>query len=162
MTHNVYASLKESEFGKYTQDDVELLMDKVRMIYGENASDDLIRAYKEWCSRSPAATNAYLMAKLGYKSKVLTPSEMNLIFTCVAVKNQCNFCINNYSNYGRDYLNWQKEDIYALKNEQHNKLSNVRIQNLSKAVYYIMNNKGILNDRNRNYLYSTLKLKESE
>ena len=48
MDHSAYASLKESEFGKYTQDDVDLLMDKVRIIYGENASETLIRAYKEW------------------------------------------------------------------------------------------------------------------
>ena len=102
------------------------------------------------------------MGVLGYKSKVLTPSEMNLIFTCVSIKNKCNFCANHHSNYGRDHLNWLNQDIHALKNEQHDKLSNVRIQNLSKAVYYIMNNKGMLNDENRNYLYSTLKLKESE
>ena len=158
----LYSGLKESKFGEYRQNDRDLIMDKVRIVYGENASDDLKRAYQEWCSRSPAAANGYLMAKLGYKSKVLTPSEMNLVFTCVSIKNQCNFCINSHSNYGRNYLNWQNEDIHALQNEQHHKLSDKRMENLSKAVYFIMNNKGILNDDNRKYLYSTLKLTESE
>ena len=161
-TKRVYSSLQESEFGSYTQEDINLIMDKVKIIYGDNVDNDILRAYLEWSSRSPSAANGFIMAKLGYKSKVLTPSEINLIFTCISVKNRCNFCTNAHSKYGRDHLNWQQKDIYALKNEQHDKLSNKRIQNLSKAVYFIMNNKGILNDENRNYLYSTLGLKESE
>ena len=48
------ASLQAFEFRKYIQDDTDLLMDKVRMIYGEESSDDLRRPYKESCSRSPA------------------------------------------------------------------------------------------------------------
>ena len=107
----LYADLKESAFGEYTQKDRDLIMDKVKMIYGENVGGDLQRGYMDWTMRSAAASNGYLMTKLGYKSKVFTQSEINLIYTCVAVKNKCRFCMNAHSKFGEEHLNWQASDI---------------------------------------------------
>ena len=43
-----------------------MITKKCKVIYGDKFNGDLKNVYLDWISRSPAATNAFLMAKLGF------------------------------------------------------------------------------------------------